>query len=465
MFRILIPTNKEPLFLQEKLFAINHFANFNQVKIAIHIQSNGNLNATDLELDYTNIELTFAETLPKVITAEENLLIGLRNLSCGYAWTWILGDDDYFDLNLFTQILATCAESPLGEKFNVINLNNNLYTNTRKPVFSDKLITKNADVLSVEDFILANGVISSSAGFSNWLVYVSEAEIAEFEKFLQRQIRIYWHVPWILELASKMHGIRRIDTPLLDYSLNLHDTDESKHWRNYASQVSIKQDAPWGENLLDLITHLVNSKIINISNIKFITERDSHGKNYNLGEFIVYKTLNQITTLMHEKDTVEAEMLAFKLRNFAYSANLFPAPVAAELFRATVTSAVTAKEFNIRIKYFQQLIEIYKENFGNFTYGWNLYWRDNFVVINYRNNILKLHSKCLPLLSFENIISLEIDIQKQIHSICFCDDKNSDVYLINSIFQNRLRQSKLFMVYKKLPKFARKYIRTILNID
>ena len=72
---------------------LNTILNLN-TKFNVHIQFNNSLNLRNFKIIYENLNITFDQTKPVVETAEENLLVALRNSVNFGGWTWILGDDD-----------------------------------------------------------------------------------------------------------------------------------------------------------------------------------------------------------------------------------------------------------------------------------------------------------------------------------------------------------------------------------
>jgi hypothetical protein len=467
MLRIVIPTNKLLSVIREKLFALDIIAKNLNTKFKVHIQFNHSLNLRNFRITYENLDITFDQTRPVVITAEENLLIALRNSVNFDGWTWVLGDDDYFNFELVQKILEACKQSSLGETYSVISLNNNLFNEDKSPVFSDSRITNKNNVISVQNFILLNGLISSSAGFSNWILYLTPKDIVEFEEILDRKIKIYWHLPWILSIAFKLNAIRRIESPKLQYTLNAHDKDGSSNWTNYAEKVDISIHSPWGENLIDLIFSICIDGFFKQTEIKFITERDGYGYKYNLGEFITNKALIEILFYLDNSEIDKARALSGKLIMFAYRSNLFPGGILSELFKLVDVETLEKHHFKKRIETFLQLISRYKTEFGAFNYTWMVHWSNKSIVFDFSGCAIVVHRKCCLEIKHEDFISFynqNLSEETLFAPLCFCDQENSTNLTNNVNILNSVRGSKIYKMYKIFPASIRKQIRKAVGL-
>ena len=468
MLRIVIPTNKNISFILEKLFALEVIAKQLDSKFDVHVQFNKSIGNSHLETRYEYLNVTINQTKPETITAEENLLVALKNSVKFDCWTWILGDDDYFNIDLIRKIIDSCEISSFKQRYSVISLNNNLFNENHSPVFSDSVITNENSILSVKDFIQLNGLISSSAGFSNWVLFLTPLNVLELDETLNRNTKIYWHLPWILSIAFQFDAIKRIESPKLQYTLNTHDGDNSKHWTNYTDKVGIEKESPWGENLIDLVNFICLHKYFMQENIKFITERDSRGNKYNLGEFITLKTLNEILSLLEKRDMEKARFLSKKLVLFAYGSNLFPGTILAALFNLIDVETLEKRRFRKEKDIFLNLLSDFKSFFGSYNYTWIDYWSKDLLIFCYSGCEFAVHRRCFGSITYEDFIRSYFEIMsKETMQLSLCKCNQLDVGYISNNYdlEVKLRNSNVFKAYKRLPRLVRRQIRKIINLD
>jgi hypothetical protein len=473
MKNILIPTNKSEGFIEEKLFALNvYFSKLNKkVNVYIAHPSSWQSGAKFRIEMYSNLNIRLFKN--EAVTAEENLLFLVSRLEDeDLGWSMILGDDDFFSMELVKTINMNCEKDPSATRYAAISLEN-IFVNSKVDLssFGSRVNLKNNPVISAKEHLLSYGLISISAGFSNWIIHITKDDIHTLQNLLNRHIKIYWHTFWIyVTIFEKNSRILRLNSPRMYYTTNQHDHEDGSHWPKYSKKMNVALNAPWGSNLLEMINQFLQFGIINEEEVRYIQETSNQGSKFLLGEFIVLKVISEISELLRRGDDNSALKLYKELTSFAYNCVVLPPPVLSLIFRLSPVTIKTRKSFKdveAQVKY---AISNFKRASNALIYHCELVRDAEHVYFSWRGKVYKGHLRCIQHFSgYEKVFLYEnYSAHENDSTICVCRF-NKELVKGNAEALQRmaegltdLKKFRSYRLYKSLPRSLRWLVRRLL---
>jgi hypothetical protein len=252
---ILIPTRNRPLQLNATLLNLTRsLANLSAVEILVCDNSDSGLNEI-----YSDPRIRVVRPIEVLDTAEENLFFGIPHAEGTYIWP--LGDDDVVLRSGLEKLLSECE---IG-RFDAFTMNTRNVTNEYQSMGWSRVICfEERLVLPYEQFLERVGYWSIPAGISLTVFKAELISEKSIDLVQNLRSRIYSHVT-LLALVLKGKDFAFINTDLVEYRTNLHDTSHqtTDHWTSYSSKKNLNDRFFWLNGFIEHLKFLEENKAIN----------------------------------------------------------------------------------------------------------------------------------------------------------------------------------------------------------
>ena len=263
-------------------------------------------NCSKVPVSFTNMnenfEINVIRPSAHLLTAEENLVFGLKQTKGEYVW--ILGDDDIPVYSGICKLLDHVKRS----EYDFLIFNSIAVNEKSNSEFLRLSLPRIENEVSIVEFACKAGFWSIVAGFSTVLAKRNLIDFSLIEKLHASDVYIYSHTAMWLQSYQKAKVCIEA-TVLVNYNTNPYDTqkneDVSKHWEMYAKSVNKPYRDPWTFGFVEILSNLIFLKILSYEDIFLSLDQGHTGARFYLADNMIGFYVDQVFHNLSQRNSLE----------------------------------------------------------------------------------------------------------------------------------------------------------------
>lgn len=249
-----------------------------------------------------NFEINIIRPSAHLLTAEENLVFGLKQTKGEYVW--ILGDDDIPVFDGICKLLNHVKRS----EYDFLIFNSVAVNEKSNSEFLRLSLPRIENEVNIVEFAYKAGFWSVLAGFSTVLAKRNLIDYSLIEKLHARDVYIYSHTAmWLQSFHATKVCIEA--TVLVNYNTNPYDTQKneevSKHWEMYAKRVAKPYRDPWTFGFIEILNNLIRLNILCYEDIFLSLDQGHTGARFFLVDNMIGFYVDQISYNLSQRNSIE----------------------------------------------------------------------------------------------------------------------------------------------------------------